>query len=164
MANNGGHNTVNNTVNIRDDASRQSWIHGGEACADVVELQAHLSPFIAHLKGQASTLSPGRTAELISIRIAQLLDVPSEPTALSEAIRHWYSSDEITAAEKVVLEVAEQFVIDVHGVTDEGFARLREHYDTPDILAMLFQMALCDGFTKFNKVALIEEEKTAGNV
>jgi len=172
VANNGGHNAVNNTVNkavnkavnIADEASRQSWIRDGEACADVVELQDHLHPFIAHLKGQASALAPGRTAELISTRIAQLLDVPLEPTALTEAVCNWYASNEFTPAEKVVLEIAEQFVIDVHGVTDEGFARLREHYNTPDILAMLFQMALCDGFTKFNKVAFDKvafiEEKT----
>jgi hypothetical protein len=151
-------------MNEPTDASRQSWIRGGEACGDVVSLQPHLNPFITHLKGQASALSPGRTAELISTRIAQLLDVAGGETSLGEAVRNWYSSDELTAAEKVVLDIAEQFVIDVHGVTDEGFARLRDHYDTPDILAMLFQMALCDGFTKFTKVASADNAKEATNV
>ena len=146
------------------DARRESWIRGGEACGDVVSLQPHLNPFITHLKGQASALSPGRTAELISTRIAQLLDIPSGETPLGEAVRNWYSSGELTAAEKVVLDIAEQFVVDVHGVTDESFARLREHYGTPDILAMLFQMALCDGFTKFNKVAFAGHGKETTNV
>ena len=48
--------------------------------------------------------------------------------------------------------VAEQFVIDVHGVTDEQFATLKAHYDEPQIVAMLFHMALADGLGKLEKV------------
>jgi len=54
----------------------------------------------------------------------------------------------------MVVDMAEQFVLDVHSVSDEQFAALRAHYQTPEILAMLFEMALNDGINKLEKVSL----------
>jgi hypothetical protein len=41
----------------------------------------------------------------------------------------------------------------VHGVTEEQFASLKNHFDEPQIVAMLFRMALTDGLGKLEKVA-----------
>ena len=120
-----------------------SWF-GFVPAAEVVALQKHLSPYVTSLQDKAATACPGRTAELIRACTRNLLGLGSE--------RVDYAG--LSPAERKVVDLAEQFVLDVHSVTDEQFAALREHYETPEILAMLFQMAMNDGFNKLEKVSL----------
>jgi alkylhydroperoxidase family enzyme len=94
-----------------------------------------------------------RVASLIELQVAQLLGLEREESALGEKMKSWYSSPEFSEGEKAILEITEQFVLDVHSVTDEQFEKLRKYFSTPDILAMLFHVALCDGFGKLEKVA-----------
>ena len=126
-----------------DSSSIGSWF-GSVPATDVVELQKHLSPYVASLKDKAASACPGRTAELIRTSTRNLLGLSNE--------RVDYAG--LSPAERQVVDLAEQFVLDVHSVSDEQFAALREHYETPEILAMLFQMALNDGFNKMEKVSL----------
>ena len=126
-----------------DSSSVGSWF-GSVPATDVVELQKHLSPYVASLKDKAASACPGRTAELIRTSTRNLLGLSNE--------RVDYAG--LSPAERQVVDLAEQFVLDVHSVSDEQFAALREHYETPEILAMLFQMALNDGFNKMEKVSL----------
>jgi|688.fasta_scaffold291550_2 hypothetical protein len=109
-----------------------------------MSLQEHLSPHVDSLRAKAKAACPGRTAELIRSCTRSLLGLPGESLD--------YAS--LDPAERLVVDIAEQFVLDVHSVTDEQFAALREHYETPEILAMLFEMALNDGFNKMEKVSL----------
>lgn len=126
-----------------DGSSISSWF-GSVPVAEVVGLQKHLSPYVASLQQKAATACPGRTAELIRTCTRNLLGLSGE--------RVDYAA--LSPAERQVVDLAEQFVLDVHSVSDEQFAALREHYETPEILAMLFQMALNDGFNKMEKVSL----------
>ena len=112
---------------------RNSWVSGAWNASDIASAQTHLAPFIDELRGQAS--------------------LERAESALSEKLKNWYSSPEFTDGEKAILEITEQFVLDVHSVTDEQFEKLRKYFSTPDILAMLFHVALCDGFGKLEKVA-----------
>lgn len=127
----------------KDSSPIGSWF-GSVPATDVVDLQTHLSPYVASLKEKAATACPGRTAELIRNCTRGLLGLSGE--------RVDYAG--LSPAERQVVDLAEQFVLDVHSVSDEQFAALREHYETPEILAMLFQMALDDGFNKMEKVSL----------
>lgn len=117
-----------------------SWIAGVDAAA-IPELQPHLHPYLTSLLGDVDGKCPGRTAAVIdsAIRSALRIDGPAVPTDLSPA-------------ERVVASIAEQFVIDVHGVNDEFFSQLKNHYQEPEIVAMLFRMALSDGLGKLEKV------------
>lgn len=101
----------------------------------------HLYPYLTTLGDKAESACPGRTAEVISNAIRGALGLPRT------------TIDDLTAAESTVHLIAEQFVIDVHGVTDAQFAALKEHYDEPEIVAMLFRMALADGLGKLERVA-----------
>ena len=138
---------------MANSEGRNSWVNGAWNASDIANAQTHLAPFIDELRGQASSTTPGRTASLIELQVAQILGLEREETELSEFIRTWYSSAEFTDGEKAIMEITEQFVLDVHSVTDEQFEKLRKYFSTPDILAMLFHIALCDGFGKLEKVA-----------
>ncbi len=63
---------------------------------------------------------------------------------------------DLTDAERMVLDVAEQFVVDVHGLTDESFSRLRMHFGDDDIVAIMFHLACLDGFGKLDAVTASE--------
>ena len=118
-----------------------SWI-ADVSRTDVVGLQPHLHPYLETLVGDVDGKCPGRTAAIIDsvIRDALRLGTTDLPSDLSEA-------------ETVVAAIAEQFVIDVHGVDDAFFAQLKNHYQEPEIVAMLFRMALSDGLAKLEKVS-----------
>ena len=100
----------------------------------------HLHPYLTSLGDKVVDACPGRTSEVIAHAIRGALGLSRTDLA------------NLTEAESTVHMVAEQFVIDVHGVTDEQFAGLKSHYDEPQIVAMLFRMALTDGLGKLEKV------------
>jgi len=118
-----------------------SWITD-IAKVDVASLQPHLHPYLTTLVTDVDAKCPGRTATIIDSTIRGTLRL-----ALSN------DAGELSPAESVVAEISEQFVIDVHGVSDEQFARLKKHFQEPEIVAMLFRMALSDGLAKLEKVA-----------
>lgn len=100
----------------------------------------HLHPYLTLLGDKVETACPGRTADVISSAIRGALGLPH-----TEMV-------DLTPAESTLHMIAEQFVIDVHGVTDQQFSALKEHYDEPQIVALLFRMALADGLGKLEKV------------
>ena len=89
-----------------------------------------------------AALDPG-LAEAVARRIRELVGVPVADGVADPGI------DEDALA--VVLDVAEQFVLDVHGITDERFARLSDHFDHSQVVALMFHMALVDGFAKLEQ-------------
>ena len=58
----------------------------------------------------------------------------------------------LDAAEQAVVALTEQFLIDAHGIDDALVARLAEHYTPAELIAIMFQLAFADGFTKFRRV------------
>ncbi len=96
----------------------------------------------AAFRARSADAVPGRLAQLLSDRVARLhgdAEAPRPP-------------DDLTEAERVVLDVAEQFVVDVHGITDDSFSRLRAHLADDEIVAVMFHLACLDGFGKLDVV------------
>jgi hypothetical protein len=100
------------------------------------------------LRRDAARRCPGRVAELVDVRVAQLVGTAPAGTRLP---------DDLTAGEQTVIDVVEQFLVDVHGITDGQFARLSDHYRHDEQVAILFHLALVDGFTKLDRVHAPEE-------
>jgi len=102
------------------------------------------------LRRRAASETPGRTGELIAARVAQLHGRPAPVDEdLDMLVRRWTGGQDFSEAERAVLAVAEQMVVDAHGVTDADIARLAEHYDPPTVVALLMHIGLVDGFGKF---------------
>lgn len=106
----------------------------------------------SELRRDAAGRTPGRVADLVDRRVAQLLQLPSAAPL----------PDDLEPGEQVVIDIVEQFMIDVHGITDAQFARLGEHYTSAEQVAIMFHLAFADGFAKLGKVhpesaTLIEE-------
>ena len=96
----------------------------------------------ARFRRQSADALPGRLASLLADRAARLhgdVDAPLPPA-------------DVTDAERAVLDVAEQFILDVHGLTDDAFGRLRNHLSDPEIVATMFHVACLDGFAKLDSV------------
>ncbi|MEL6893589.1 MAG: hypothetical protein AAFP84_18500 [Actinomycetota bacterium] len=99
---------------------------------------------------QSAASVPGRLASLLEDRVRRLhgdADASRPP-------------DDLTAAERAVIEVAEQFVVDVHGLTDDGFERLREYFRDDEIVAVMFHLACLDGFGKLDAVTGLRPTRT----
>ena len=94
------------------------------------------------LRRQAVVAAPGRTAGLVETRVAQLLRSPTAGQL----------PDDLTEGEQLVVDLTEQFLIDVLGITDAQFARLGEYWSEADQIAIMFQLAFADGFAKLAKV------------
>ena len=58
---------------------------------------------------------------------------------------HWWEHPAFGEPERSALAVAEQFVVDVHGVGDETFARITSALGAPGAVAFSLGLALFDG-------------------
>lgn len=100
------------------------------------------------LRRDAAGRTPGRLAELIDTRVAQLVGVAAPGVRLP---------DDLTAAEQCVIDIVEQFLVDVHGITDRQFAGLSDHFSHSEQMAIMFHLALADGFAKLERVQTSED-------
>lgn len=103
------------------------------------------------LRERAADAVPAGVAAVVERRVRTILGLdigaPSSPAE---------GSDESTVdpdAAAVVVDVVEQFMIDVHGLTDERFARLGDHFTDAEQVAIMFHLALVDGFAKMELAA-----------
>ena len=101
-----------------------------------------LSDQASQLRADTVERVPGRLAPLIETRIRQLLGADGAGELPGDLDR----------AERLVVDVTEQFIVDVHGLTDEQIAALSEHYAHAEQVAIMFHLALVDGFTKLERV------------
>ncbi len=58
----------------------------------------------------------------------------------------------VSDAELLVVDLAEQFAIDAHGIDDAQVERVREHYRDDEVVAIMFHFALSDGLAKLRAV------------
>ena len=100
------------------------------------------------LLDQAETLAaaararvPGRLADLVDTRIRDVV-VGTRTTP----------PPDLTDDERVVLDLAEQFAIDAHGIEDDHVDRLRRLHSDEEVVALMFHFALCDGLAKLSAV------------
>ena len=64
---------------------------------------------------------------------------------LAVRLDEWWSYPSFGEQERSALAVAEQFVVDVHGVSDERFASLAKHLGDAGAVAFSMALALFDG-------------------
>lgn len=104
--------------------------------------------------------------ELVRLRICQLLGdevgaAERTPEAVAAgctpervaALASWPTDPACSPAERAALAVAEQFVIDAHGVTDDQMAQLERELGSAGVVALCGALAIFDGFTKL-RIAL----------
>lgn len=131
------------------------------AATALVDIPA-LRQYAAGIHGALATLAEKSFAavdpvvhELIRVRLAQLsgnaaeaarrtpgVNVTEEKLA---ALPQWPKSPHFSAAERACLEFAEQYAIDVAGMTDDIVAKLLQHYDSPAIFALVHAIYTIDG-------------------
>ncbi|MEV5506210.1 carboxymuconolactone decarboxylase family protein [Streptomyces orinoci] len=115
---------------------------------------------------------PKSTQELVSLRVSQIngcgwcIDVHTkEAMAAGESavrlhlVAAWRESTVFTEAERAALALAEEGtrLADVHqGVSDETWARVREHYDDDRIAALVSLVALVNAA---NRLAVIVHQR-----
>ena len=116
-----------------------TWL-GAASPDELLSDASTVGPAVQQLRALASAATPGRTGELIAARVAQMID--GTPTAV---VPH-------TDAERAVVAVAEQFLLDAHGIDDAMIAELRRCYADDEVVAIMFHLALVDGFAKFGRV------------
>ena len=88
-------------------------------------------------------------------RCAQLLQAPGAPEVPVAA-------DDPTSALAACLALAEQFVIDPHGVTAEMRDAVVVHVGDAGLVALVEALALFDGFTRFRTLLAITPDEGAG--
>ena len=99
--------------------------------------------------------------ELVRLRVAALLHDEAggsarTPVAVAcgldegqvDALASWPTDPRFTPTDRAALAVAEQFVIDCHGVTDAQIAELRDALGDQRTVGFLTALALFDGFSR----------------
>jgi alkylhydroperoxidase family enzyme len=108
---------------------------------------------------------PPRLLELARLRVAALLHdevgaakrTPAAVAAgldeeLVDALPAWPTDPRFTPTDRAALAVAEQFVVDCHGVTDAQVAELRDVLGDQPTVGFLIALALFDGFSRASTV------------
>jgi alkylhydroperoxidase family enzyme len=118
------------------------WLGGYADEASLVSVRAGLAEQLAQLRTGVADACPGRTAHLIEARIEQMITGRGTFEAFGP----------LDEGEQAVVAVAEQFLLDAHGVDDASMQRLGEHFSHAEIVAIMFRMAFADGFGKLRRV------------
>ena len=119
-----------------------SWLGGHASEADLLAVRTGLAEPLAQLRDRAGRECPGRTAAIIEVRMAQMI------AGEGDLVRFGVLDD----GEQTVLALAEQFLLDAHGVDGSLMTRLGRHYSPAEQIAIMFQLAFTDGFTKLRRV------------
>jgi alkylhydroperoxidase family enzyme len=103
--------------------------------------------------------------ELTRLRVAALLHdevgwtarTPAAVAAgfdeeLVDALPAWPTDPRFTSTDRAALAVAEQFVMDCHGVSDAQVAEVREALGDQRTVGFLIALALFDGFSRASTV------------
>lgn len=109
--------------------------------------------------------------ELCRLRVAQLLGCeaelrlryePARAAGLDEAkialLTRWPTAPAFTDAERTCLGYAEQFVLDVHGITDPQAAEVTAHLTPAGLVALTEALALFEGFARFRLILGVAPE------
>jgi alkylhydroperoxidase family enzyme len=97
------------------------------------------------------------TVELCRLRIATVLGCGAEqrerdPAAVAAGLTedlvadlpHYSTSDRFDERTRIAVEVAEQYVIDPHGLTDDQFVRLRDAWGADGVAGVVLAVATFD--------------------
>lgn len=125
-----------------------TWLAGSGDVEALLRVRGDLGERVQALRGHAAAAAPGRTAELIVARAAQMVSGDGSLESFGA----------LSTAEQVVVEVTDRFLFDAHAIDDSLFAGLGEHYTPAEQVGLLFHLALADGFTRMSRVFDAPEE------
>lgn len=138
-----------------------SWLPTPEGDGPELDRVLGLRPdlAVAHRAFTAvfADLLPATVHEACRIRVAQVLGRPdlavdgADPDRVA-AVARWWEPGAVTPDEAAVLALAEQFVVDPHGVTAEQRATVRDRFGEPGLVAVVEWLALLDGIVRFATV------------
>jgi alkylhydroperoxidase family enzyme len=118
-------------------------------------------------------LAPPVILQLVQLRVRQLHGLALGAHRMSEALEAgwdetrvaelhtWWKSARFDAAERACLRLAEQFVLDAKGITDDEVAPVRAALGDASVVALALALAIFDGFTRFQKMLGIAEASAA---
>jgi alkylhydroperoxidase family enzyme len=108
--------------------------------------------------------------ELLRLRVAQIYQCPSELGIRYEAagdiedkvaqLSMWPTSSLFSDLERACLRMAEQFVLDAHGITDADTAAISAELGSPGLVAVTNAVALFDYLDRIRTVFEIRPEST----
>jgi hypothetical protein len=133
--------------------SSRTWWTTKVRTSELLANRPQLAEMVRDLRGKADAGAPGRTAALVSERVRQMVTGRGSMESFGR----------LDPAEQAVVDVTEQFLIDAHGVDDSLMARLGEHYTPAEQVAIMFHLALADGFTKFQHVFGADDDDPAAS-
>jgi hypothetical protein len=124
-----------------------TWLAGSGDVEALLHVRGDLGERVGALRAHAAAAAPGRTAELIAARAAQMIsgDGSLEPFGV------------LSPAEQVVVEVTDRFLFDAHAIDDSLFAGLGVHFTPAEQVGLLFHLALADGFARMSRVFDVPE-------
>jgi len=133
-------------MHSRDDPDplvRRGWTE-----IDLGADHPELNDLLVDLHASAAASCPGRTADLVEVRIHQLAgrDKRAGNGIDPDMVTSWYNNDQWSRAERALLEVIEVFAIDPHSVSDEQFEELRRHYTDREVMAIFYHATLTSSF------------------
>lgn len=135
-----------------------SWVIGARDASveGVLALRPDLAEHVVAFDTHARASIGDRLRALLAIRGAQLLrdadSLAAADPALVEQATNWPGHPEVSPEERLALEICETFLIDHHSMTDEQVARLHQTFGEQGAVAVLMNIAMIDGFTKFRRV------------
>ncbi|MEM9100352.1 MAG: carboxymuconolactone decarboxylase family protein [Pseudomonadota bacterium] len=146
--------------------------------ASLVGVMANRPPILEHVFGLLLDLKvegvlPARYLELALVTVSKLnectfcvsshtprLNASGISTEAAENILNYAEIEEFDATDKLVVEYAIAVTQDFHRVRDSMMARLRTHFDEPQIVELTWRIALCGAFNRFNDVLQTEVDET----
>lgn len=81
-----------------------------------------------------------QTLDACRDRIRALLRYEADPTATLD----------LTAAQRAAVDYAEQYALDPHGLRDDDFVALHEHYDDAQLATLTLAVAMFDARARFD--------------
>ncbi len=91
----------------------------------------------------------------LSLRYAEAREAGLTEEKIS-ALGSYDSSELFSDRERLCLRLAEQFALDVHGVTDEDFEMLRTHLSDAEVVALVYSLVVFDGLARLRALLDIE--------
>ena len=135
-----------------------TWIQGAPDASreGLLSLRPDLAEHVEAYDNQARASIGERLRSLLEIRGAQLLrdevTVRSADPNLVEQATRWHDHPDVSEVERAALEVCETFLLDHHSMTDEQVVRLQRLVGEQGTVAILMNISMIDGFTKFRRV------------
>lgn len=126
----------------------------GDVLAERPELATQLRALVA----RSAERLPGRLNTLMTARVQQLRGRDVADTELAAQVRQASTHPALSAGERAVIALTEQFIIDVRGICDGGFNTVNQYYSLDEVAAISFRLALLEGMSKFESLFPISTE------